>query len=245
MRHPALAVRVSFIAVSLASLLAAQAQSPPAARAPAGIPDQTSVLVHGYEITQGSLYGGTSQKEGQVTAIRENSIMAVYVNPDVCARGIYLNLTLAGWPENIVYVHTPTKTSFGGQGKVTGTMKRCTNDLLIPCPEHPSYEINVTGTWRVVPLDHPVKRSLGLQLSLNFQEQLWIQPPDPCKDSGKRKPQWDGVSLIPLAPAPPPAPPGPFQDPLNTVTNQIGQSIQSVFHKAVKEIYDPFYAPQY
>jgi hypothetical protein len=236
MRHVALAVRVGFIALAFSSPLAAQAPSPPAARAPAGIPNQTSVLVHGYEITTSSLYRGTSQKEGQVSAIRQNNLVSVQVTADVCGRGIYLDLTLAGWPENIMYVHTPTKTSFGGQGKVTGTMKRCTNDLLIPCPEHPKYEVQVTGTWSVVPSDYPVKRSLGLHLNLNFQEQLWNKPPDPCKDSGKRQSQWDDVSLSPLAPAPRPAPPGPFQDPLDTWQNQL---LQGKFYKAAKLIYDP------
>ncbi len=244
MRHLAPAVRVSFIALALSSPLAAQAPSPPAARAPAGIPNQTSVLVHGYEITQSSAYRGTSQKEGQVSALRVGNLVSVQVAADVCGRGIYLDLTLAGWPENIVYVKTPSKTSFGGQGNVTGTMKRCTNDLLIPCPEHQNYEVKVTGTWTTVPSDYPVKRSLGLQLNLNFREQLWNKPPDPCKDSGKRQSNWDDVSLTPV-PSAPPQPPSLFKDPLDAVTNQIEQSINSVFRKAVKEIYDPFYAPQY
>jgi hypothetical protein len=237
MRHLARAARVGFIAVALSSPLAAQAPSSPG--------PQTSVSVHGFEITESSAYRGTSQKEGQVSAIRLNNTMLVQVSADVCNRGSYLDLTLAGWPQNIVYVHTPTKTSFGGEGKVTGTMMRCTNDLLIPCPEHPSYEVNVTGTWSAVPSDYPVKRSLGLHLNLKFQEQLWSKPPDPCKYSGKQRSNWDDLSLIPLPSAPPPSPPGPFKDPLDAVTNQIGQSIKSVYQKAVKEIYDPFYAPQY
>ena len=109
---------------------------------------------------------------------------------------------------------------------------RCTNDLLIPCPEHPSYEVNVTGTWSAVPSDYPVKRSLGLHLNLKFQEQLWSKPPDPCKYSGKQRSNWDDLSLIPLPSAPPPSPPGPFRDPLDAVTNQMGQSIKSVYQKS-------------
>jgi hypothetical protein len=169
----------------------------------------------------------------------------VQVAADVCARGIYLDLTLANWPDNIVWDRSPTKSYFGGQGKLTGTMRRCTNDELIPCPQHPNYTVTVTGTWTVVPDNNQRKRRLLLQIHLNFQEQLWIKPPDPCKDSGKRRSNWDDLYLIPLPPEPPPSPPAPPQDPLDQVMNQIGQNIKSVYGKALKMIYDPPQIIQY
>jgi hypothetical protein len=168
-----------------------------------------------------------------VYAVRNGPYLIVVANSDLCHRANFLDITLVGWP--------------GMGGAVTGTMNRCTNEVLLPCPMAPTYEIpKVTGSWNAFP-GKPNRNDVTISINVQYQQEYWVKPPDPCKKSTTPdQTETASLVLIPDPAPPPPPPPPPFQDPLTAAQQQLYQNLQKTINKGIKQwVTDPPYTVQY
>jgi hypothetical protein len=240
MTNLSFALRMCVIVLAIASSRAALAQAP---NIP-GIPQPQDTIVNGnngytnsdYIIPANGDYGGTSQDQGQLSAIRNGSNLIVeatqVLQAGQCTRPYYLELTLVGWP--------------GKAGSITGQMIRCTTDELLNCPNPPGtpfYELPVTGSWYAI-FGQPERRSVSIKVSITYQYQYWVQPPDCRRDPGKDEKRTDDLSLFPKPP-PRPAPPPFFKDPLQNLQQNLQDKLSNWWNNGVQYTYDPDYTVQY